>query len=101
ILKDAEKARNWLEKFDLNVDYIPRKGFQVQGGEASWREAMVQLLITKLGILKLLSLGNDPDSKLAGNASSDLNTLNKMLVQTLKQIEFPTAFHFIKRVENA
>ncbi len=101
ILKDMEKAKGWLETFNLDVTYAPRKGFRCQGSEATWREAVVHLLITKLGTLKLLSLGNGPDSPLEGTAGADLNLLNRALVQYLEQIHYPAAFQTVKRVENA
>jgi mannitol operon transcriptional antiterminator len=45
ILKDIDKAEEWLSKFNLSLIRRPNYGFRVVGSEGSWREAIVAALL--------------------------------------------------------
>lgn len=99
LFKDVEKARSWLERFSLTLDYQPRVGFCLQGSEADWRELMVHLFITKFGVISLLAIGEDPSVQPEAQTGSNLNLLNTMLADTLRELDIAAAHALVRQLE--
>ncbi len=99
LFKDVDKARKWLDKFSLSLTIKPHSGLQVQGSEANWREAMVQLYISKIGVISLLAMGAEATIQPDIKTGSHLNLLNTMLTETLRSLDLKSASGFIKKME--
>ena len=99
LFKDVEKVKKWLGRFSLTLTFKSNAGFQIQGSEANWREAMVHLYITKIGVLSLLNMGSPlvgpPDTKIG----STLNLLNTMLTDTMRLLDLKSAYRFVMQLE--
>jgi transcriptional antiterminator/mannitol/fructose-specific phosphotransferase system IIA component (Ntr-type) len=100
LLKDAVKARKWLEKFSLALVYKTHNGFEVQGSEVNWREAMVHLYITKLGVIPLLAMGNASVVQHEIKIGLNLDLQSTMLTETLQSLDLKSAHNFVKQLED-
>ena len=98
--KDVNKARRWLDKFSLSLSYKPHIGFQVEGSESNWREAMVTLFVSKIGVVSLLALGDSPTKQPDIKTGSHLKFVNTMLTETLRTLDLKTAASFVKQLED-
>ncbi len=97
--KDVDKARKWLDKFSLALAFKPHFGFQVVGSETNWREAMVNLFVSKIGVVSLLAMGDSPTKQPDIKTGSHLNLLNTMLTETLRTLDLKTASSFVTQLE--
>jgi len=100
LFKDAVKARKWLERFSLALVYKAHSGFEVQGSEVNWREAMVHLYLTKLGVIPLLTTSNASDSQQEIQLGMNLDLQSTMLTETLKSLDLKSAHNFVIQLED-
>jgi transcriptional antiterminator len=100
LFKDADKARKWLEKFSLILVYETHNGFEVQGSEVNWREAMVHLYITKVGVIPLLAMSNASEDQQDLKTGLNLDLQSTMLTETLQSLDLKSAHDFVKQLED-
>ncbi len=100
LFKDAVKARKWLERFSLALVFNKHNGFQLQGSEVNWREAMVHLYLTKIGVIPLLAMSNATDVQLDIRIGSNLDIQSTMLTETLQPLDLKSAHNFVKQLED-
>lgn len=100
-LKDMNKVTAWLQGYGLELAHKSRGGFQVAGPEASWREAVVDFLITHFGVVPLLVMGMGSGNRSDLHNSSNLKTLNAMLVEMLQTLDLTYAYGLVKRLEQS
>lgn len=69
--RDLGAARRWLARWQLHVRTQRRKGVRVEGAEASWRQALVELVCANLdeGQLVALCMPHRPEGHWAAQGS--------------------------------
>jgi mannitol operon transcriptional antiterminator len=58
MLKDMDRAEEWLHAHRLSLTRRPHYGFRISGNEVDWREAAAGYLLDTIGTMPLLALCN-------------------------------------------